>query len=514
MKVLVLGASGLVGRELIAYFEKYNVEYLGTYYKNSHILNFTDNIVFLDVYDQKSLLTIIDNYNPNICINCIVQRNIDACNQWENIKYINIDIVEILAKHCLYKNIILIHLSTEYIFDGLKHEYYPDDIPDPLQNYGISKLISEFKIINNSDKYIIIRLPTLYTDKIINLNESSITIIGKKVLNRIETFKENNYHIRRPLFINDLCDFIYDIIIAIPNSYSKFKLNEIYHFYNQYDKATKYQIAIMIANYLNKNTDNIISDSTNDITRPYDVNLLDDKYNISDYHITKLSDGLHSCFEKLYHPKIFNNSFKSDFFLLLDLDGTLIDTDKLHIRCYNEALASLNIQSKISDEYLDYGLIDDFLKINIKNQNLINLIKNNKHEYFKQYFNEIKLLNGVYKFIDYIYNNNINHCIVTNSSYETIVFLKDKIPILNKLTNWICRNDYINPKPNSECYDKAKSLYYKNEKYIIGFENTIYGYKALKNITDIIYIICNLNTHTYNNMKNEDVYLINNFYDL
>ena len=68
----------------------------------------------------------------------------------------------------------------------------------------ISKLISEFRIINTLTKYIIIRLPILYTDKMDNFLDSVITTIGKKVINRIENFIENDYYIRRPLFVYDL----------------------------------------------------------------------------------------------------------------------------------------------------------------------------------------------------------------------------------------------------------------------------------------------------------------------
>ena len=78
---------------------------------------------------------------------------------------------------------------------------------------------------------------------------------------------------------------------------------------------------------------------------------------------------------------------------------------------------------------------------------------------------------------------------------------------MNKLTNWISKKDYVNKKPNSDCYKLAINRYYKNEKYIIGIENTIAGYKALKNITDIIYIQLNNNKKLFSDY---DVYLINN----
>ena len=63
---------------------------------------------------------------------------------------------------------------------------------------------------------------------------------------------------------------------------------------------------------------------------------------------------------------------------------------------------------------------------------------------------------------------------------------------MNEVKKWVCRDDYTEPKPNSECYYLAKNKYYNGEKYIIGFEDSMVGYRALKNITDTIYVYDNL----------------------
>jgi hypothetical protein len=192
---------------------------------------------------------------------------------------------------------------------------------------------------------------------------SAITTIGKKVLNRIENSTENDYYIRRPLFISDLCQFTYDIIQNINN------YNGIYHFYNLNNIATKYQIANIIANYLNKDMTNIYKapklEIKNILTdRPYDVNLIDDQYDITKYSLTPLSKGLEKCFHKLYHPKIFNTLNRLNIFLLFDLDDTLINSDKLHISCYNKAFETMNINLKILEEYLEHNSINHFLLLN------------------------------------------------------------------------------------------------------------------------------------------------------
>ena len=93
MKILLLGASGLVGRELVTFFEYNNIEYIGTYFNNNKILSAIgeSKMKYLDIKNNSTLENLINTYQPTICINCIVQRDVDICqNQWETIKCINI----------------------------------------------------------------------------------------------------------------------------------------------------------------------------------------------------------------------------------------------------------------------------------------------------------------------------------------------------------------------------------------------------------------------------------------
>jgi beta-phosphoglucomutase-like phosphatase (HAD superfamily) len=123
-------------------------------------------------------------------------------------------------------------------------------------------------------------------------------------------------------------------------------------------------------------------------------------------------------------------------------------------------------------------------------------------------------MDGAEKLIAWIAEFNINHVVVTNTNNNNVNYFKEVLPTLNLLKNWVTREDTIQSKPDPEPYLYAKNKFYRNEKYIIGFENTYSGYISLKGITSCIYIITEKNTVTYNKMKNEDVYLINSFYSL
>jgi dTDP-4-dehydrorhamnose reductase len=470
MKILVCGGSGILGKEICNKFDLIKIDYIATYNKNK--------INKSNYYNFEEIDNLIINEKPTIIINCIVNRIVDDCeNNWNEIKKINIEIADKLSKY----NIKIIHISSDYIFDGNNSPYYDNSIVNPIQNYGISKLLSELRVINNSKNYLIIRVPVLFTDKYNNLNENSVTQIGKKLMDlTIKNIKEDDICIRRPVYISYLVDFIYDSIIL--------NYNGIYHFYNPIDKTTKYKMGLEIKNIINKININIEANYELG-NRPYDTELRDKKYNISKYYNNhNLLNLLNKCFRRYYHP-----TDLKDCFLLIDLDGTLINSEEQHYESYKNVIG-------ISREEFDN-----------KNQNnsfdYESEIKTKKDILFKTKIKEIELIEGVFEFLSYILDNNINYCIVTNTNNSNIKLYKEHIPILNKLTKWITKEDYINKKPDPECYNLAISHYYNNEKFIIGIENTIAGYKALKNITDIIYIQINNNKKIFNNC---DVFLINN----
>lgn len=88
---------------------------------------------------------------------------------------------------CNKLNIKFIHISTDYVFDGLSQPNYPESVKNPLQNYGISKLISEYRVINNCNNYVIIRTPVLYS-KLSKIHDNAVTLIGKNLMNLKENF--------------------------------------------------------------------------------------------------------------------------------------------------------------------------------------------------------------------------------------------------------------------------------------------------------------------------------------
>jgi beta-phosphoglucomutase-like phosphatase (HAD superfamily) len=116
---------------------------------------------------------------------------------------------------------------------------------------------------------------------------------------------------------------------------------------------------------------------------------------------------------------------------------------------------------------------------------------------------------GAEVFLSWLLQTGQNFAIVTNTSASTVQFFQTKVPLLQKVTQWITREDVTFAKPNSEPYKKAVNRFSRGESYILGVENTLTGYIALKEVTPLIYILTQKTTG--NALSKNDAYFITTF---
>lgn len=166
---------------------------------------------------------------------------------------------------------------------------------------------------------------------------------------------------------------------------------------------------------------------------------------------------------------------------LIDLDGTLVNSDHLHYEAYAKVIGMKveQIQEIVETIGMTNFLIDFPNQKEIREEKLKEMLK----------IEHIELIKHADKFINFIVDNDINHVVVTNSNRKVVDHFKSKLPILNKLKNWVVREDYVNPKPNSECYKLAIDLYGKGETQVLGFENSKEGLHALTGVVKEIFCI-------------------------
>lgn len=151
MKILITGSNGMLGHDLIEVLQ------------NSHELVLTTSKT-LDITDERQVNDFIRDKKPDIVINSAAYTDVDGCEENEDIAYsVNGDGVRNLALACRDVDCPLVHISTDYVFDGSATEPIAEDGEiGPISVYGKSKLKGEKAIQEILDKYFIIRTAWLY----------------------------------------------------------------------------------------------------------------------------------------------------------------------------------------------------------------------------------------------------------------------------------------------------------------------------------------------------------------
>ena len=151
MKILITGSNGMLGHDLE------NV------LKDKHELILTTSKT-LDITDKDKTMEIIKENNPDIVINSAAYTDVDGCETNQDLAYaVNGHGVENLALACRQIDCPLVHVSTDYVFDGTARDPIPEDGEiGPISVYGKSKLMGEQAIQEILDKYFIVRTAWLY----------------------------------------------------------------------------------------------------------------------------------------------------------------------------------------------------------------------------------------------------------------------------------------------------------------------------------------------------------------
>ncbi|MBW1817977.1 MAG: dTDP-4-dehydrorhamnose reductase [Deltaproteobacteria bacterium] len=153
MKIILLGSSGMLGHDCKEILSK-----------NHEIIAPSRNEMDITRWDEviETLQTIL----PDVVVNCAAFTDVDTCETEEFlVRKSNVEGPRNLAQGCARFGCKLVHISSDYIFDGQKmlpQPYFEDDSPAPLSAYGKSKMESEVAVRDNSPNYIIVRTSWLY----------------------------------------------------------------------------------------------------------------------------------------------------------------------------------------------------------------------------------------------------------------------------------------------------------------------------------------------------------------
>jgi len=206
IKILITGSNGLLGQNLLELFlkdtEKYQVVGFSRGENRSGRTDFDYHEI--DISNKQLLAEKTKQIRPDFIINTAAMTNVDACeNDKESCYDLNVNVVKNLTTICAEIKAHLIHISTDFIFDGKKGNYTEEDIPNPLSYYGETKLLSEELLQKSSINFTILRTILVY-GLVNDMSRSNIVLWVKESLenNREITIVDDQF--RTPTYVEDL----------------------------------------------------------------------------------------------------------------------------------------------------------------------------------------------------------------------------------------------------------------------------------------------------------------------
>lgn len=258
-RILIFGANGLLGQHLVAFYSSMeNIELLGCsieeqpYFKNN-----TAAYSRCDITSREDVKKIVYDFYPDVLINSSGFTNVDLCEkERENAWKINVKGVEHVTEACRAIDAKIIHISTDYIFNGLNGPYDEKAKADPLGYYGRTKLASENVLKIGAVVYSVIRTNVLY-----GIADGKTDFVTW-VINNLSAQKQISVvfdQIGNPTYVEDLVQAINKIV-----EFGKYGLYNI----GGKDFIDRYSFAVMIAKYFNLDENLIIPTTTEQLNQP------------------------------------------------------------------------------------------------------------------------------------------------------------------------------------------------------------------------------------------------------
>ena len=243
MVFLITGSNGLLGQKILKKLVDQNSKVIATS-KGKNRNKDSNHYTYesLDITNEKEVSQVLNLHQPDVVFNTAAMTNVDLCEDERVLcDKLNVDAVGFLANLCLEIDAHLIHISTDFIFDGEDGPYSEKDIPNPLSYYGKSKYKSEKLLNNHFCKSSILRTIVLF-GVAENLTKSNIVLWVKDQLENLNKINIIDDEFRAPTLAEDLAEAC--VLVA------KKKAFGIFHICGK-DLMSIYDMVVVIANFYN-----------------------------------------------------------------------------------------------------------------------------------------------------------------------------------------------------------------------------------------------------------------------
>ena len=261
-RILITGSNGLLGQKLAELLlTQPDVEILATSRGENKLATILPQVPFasLDVTDKAQVETIVADFRPTHIIHTAAMTNVDQCEtDREGALLLNRDAVQYLVDACEKYNVHLIHVSTDFIFDGEDGPYSEDADANPVNFYGETKRLAEEIVKKAKCKWAILRTVLVY-GVAHDYGRTNIVLWVRDSLQAGKVIKVVDDQFRTPTLAEDLAMGCW---LA-----AKHDAEGIYHISGS-EMLTPYDMALQVADYFNLDKSLIDKADGNTFTQP------------------------------------------------------------------------------------------------------------------------------------------------------------------------------------------------------------------------------------------------------
>jgi S-adenosylmethionine synthetase len=240
-KVMVTGATGLLGKALAKQFNSANYELFTLAYKRAK-----NRDIKLDITDRYALKNVIYKYRPQVIIHTVAEKHPEICEKFpDKAIEINVKLTKTIAEFAREIGCWVLYISTDYVFDGQNPPYRPNSPTNPLNSYGKTKLAGEKVLLEALPSSCVLRVPVMY-GPFDYLAESSVTSIANLMLRDEAEISLDDVAKRYPTLTTDIAS-ICQQMIEYKRVHEDF--SGVFH-WSAEECLTRYQMGLIIAEIL------------------------------------------------------------------------------------------------------------------------------------------------------------------------------------------------------------------------------------------------------------------------
>lgn len=259
MRILVTGANGLLGQKLVHLLgEQHEITLLATARKE--VMPFVNaGFEVMDITDEQQTQRVITQFKPDVVIHTAAMTQVDQCETEQELCWkMNVTGVENVVAACVQNSARLVHVSTDFIFDGTHGPLDESAKPNPISYYGESKLAGEKMVMASSLSWCILRTVLVY-GVTHEMSRTNIVLWVKKSLEEGKKIKVVNDQWRTPTLAEDLAMGCF--LAATKKATGIFNISGA-------EMMTPYDIAIATANYFKLDSSLIEKTDSTQFTQP------------------------------------------------------------------------------------------------------------------------------------------------------------------------------------------------------------------------------------------------------